>query len=647
MNRMITIHTETSADADLLFLVLNGEEALSSLYEFNVDVLTENGGVDIKSLLGETMTIELRQTNGLPPRFLSGIVTSIIAAGQYDINNRYYQYRVTLHPELWYLTKNKDCRIWQEKTVPEILITLLQECNILFETKLTWNYRVWEYCVQYQESNFDFISRLMEHEGIYYYFRHEMGRQTLVLVDSAESHVSHMGAEALPCIHVKGSGADIGIYHWTVVDRVESALYQFDDYDFRKPHADLFQARQNPTSFSRNKSDIFEWPGRYNEHSDGEFYVRIRQEELACSQEKMSGESNALTLSPGWVTSVSRADREEDNRAYLITSAEYLFTEAPYNSTQQGALPEYKTRFTAHPSGCHWRPARKTPWPRTYGPQTAVVVCPEGSVVRTDKYGRVKLRFHWDHHSSQGDTSCWVRVSSAWAGAGYGAIQVPRAGEEVIVDFINGEPDRPIVTGRVYNAANMPPWELPAGATKMGVMTRSKEGMRDNGSYLVFDDAPGQESLDMHAERDMNLTAEKDLTKKIEGNEKESIGGDWTKNVNGKVLIASERDDITIKSPTQVNIEAPKYSITIKGHTESITGQSFSMTGNSQSITGCSVGLTQFSVSLNNLSINYNGLSIDSSMLKLNKSKTKIVKAEDYIKISNVSSIFSSLLSIS
>lgn len=556
MNRMITVHTSYT-DTQFLFQSLHGREALSSLYAFELELLCESNHVTLKALLGQSMTAECRQHPLAPARYLSGVITQVQEKGRSD--GTYYRYAVTLHPALWYLSQNRDCRVWQDKNVPDIITTLLREKGIAFDNQLSWDYRYWEYCVQYQESDFDFISRLMEHEGIYYYFTHGLGTHTLVLADAPESHEALAGFETFPCIDAP-DGAEAGISCWSVSDSVSPSLCLLDDYDFRHPQASLLQVRQNPASSGEHRPAVFEWPGRYTNNKDGEFYVRIRQQALACTQEKMSGDSVSLGLAPGHRFTLTRAERPEDNRAYLINQAEYFFSESGYHS-QDVALAKHHTRFTAHPASLSWRPARHTAWPRTYGPQTAVVVGPEGQTVWTDKYGRVTLKFRWDRQGGQGDEgACWVRVSSAWAGRGFGSLQVPRIGEEVIVDFINGDPDRPIVTGRVFNEGSMPPWELPAAATKMGFMTRTPGGTSDNGSFWVFDDAPGRETFDLHAERDMNMAVENDLMINIDGTRVTRVKGE---------------DNQTVEDGQRIRItKGRQLEVTGGGDNSEVTGDS-------------------------------------------------------------------------
>ncbi|KAA9002642.1 type VI secretion system tip protein VgrG [Affinibrenneria salicis] len=518
MDRIITAHTPLGSDA-LLFKSLAGTEQLSELYEFDVELLSADNAIDLKGLLGKPLTVEIR-SNLLSSRYLNGYITRMTLAGRESHGDRYYIYRATLSPALWYLKQNRDFRIWQEKSVPEILTSLLNDYQITFENQLSAEYRQWGYCVQYNESDYDFISRLMQHEGIYFWFRHEMGEQTLILSDSPDSHTTMTGYETIAYDMPEGDmlvKAE-GIYSWSVTDAITPGLYSHADYDFHKPRAALFEARQNPQSFAARKAEVYDWPGRFTEQEHGQFYARVRQQEMEARHEQMSGEATAVGIAPGYQFTFINPPRQEDSGNYLTVRATYLLTENHYASggSQQG---EHLVKFSVVPASLNWRPARSTPWPRTYGPQTAEVVGPQGEPIWTDKYGRVKVKFRWDRYASGDDTSsCWVRVSSAWAGWKYGGVQVPRVGEEVVVDFINGDPDRPIITGRVYNEDSMPPWDLPNDATKMGFMSRSKNGTKDNASYLFFEDRLGSESFDMHAEKDMNVSVENDKRVTVDGN---------------------------------------------------------------------------------------------------------------------------------
>lgn len=590
MDRVIIAHTPPENGA-LLFKSLSGHEGLSEPFEFDVELLHRSNGLKLKNLLGKPLTIELRGAI-LSPRFLNGYITRMTLTGRETRGERYYIYRAMVRPGLWYLTQNRDFRIWQEKSVPDIIASVLSGYQIKFENKLTWDYRQWGYCVQYQESDFDFISRLMEHEGIYYYFTHQRDGHTLVLADAPQTHDALPGYATIPYQPFDSdSYQNTGSIHsWSVSDAITPSMYSLDDYDFRKPRARLLETRQNPVSCASDKAEVFDWPGHFTDREHGQFYVRVRQQEFEACHELMSGESSCLGLAPGYTFLLAQAPRAEDQREYLTTRVEYLLTENAYASSE-GETAEHRLTFSVVPGNVNWRPARATAWPKTHGPQTAEVVGPEGQSIWTDKYGRVKLKFRWDRYGNGDDSSsCWVRVSSSWAGWKYGGIQIPRVGEEVVVDFINGDPDRPLITGRVYNENNMPPWDLPNDATKMGFMSRSTDGSPDNANYLFFEDSPGGELFDMHAEKDMNISVEGDKSVTIDGTrtttiekmQDDDVKGDATFHFHGKrsttvdgneTKILNDRESTTIKNGRELDIVSGGDNIRIKdGRKTDITG---------------------------------------------------------------------------
>lgn len=507
MSNRITVQLPVEG---LLFWKLSGHEAMSEMFELSLTLLGSDARLDRSKLLGQPVTVTIPTQNALSSRYFNGKITRVAVSAVELSGIRYAVYQLIVEPDLWPMKRDRNLRIFQGKTVPQIINTLLSEYQVNVEDKLNGSYRVWDYCVQYQESSFAFISRLMELEGIAYHFRHEAGKHTMVLTDSATQHQPVSGYETIP-YHQTASGGittEEGIGQWALEDSVTPGIYSLDDYDFRKPNAWLFQARQNPASPSPGSIDVYDWPGRFVDHGHGEFYARIRQERWQVEHQQIQASATAVGIAPGATFTLTNAPFFSDNGEYLTTAADYLFEENSYASGGNSDI-SHQIHFRVIPSSVVYRPAQVTDWPRTYGPQTAKVVGPEGESIWTDRYGRIKVKFHWDRHAKGDDTSsCWVRVSSAWAGQGFGGVQIPRVGDEVVIDFINGDPDRPIVTGRVYNEASMPPWDLPGDATRMGFMTRSKDGNQDNASYLFFEDKLGEESVDLHSEKNMNVSVE-------------------------------------------------------------------------------------------------------------------------------------------
>ncbi|PXW02185.1 type VI secretion system secreted protein VgrG [Pantoea ananatis] len=543
----------------LLFRRLSGSEALSKSFVLQAELLSTDARIDRKSLLGKPVTFTL-PTDGLlsavNPRYINGKITQIGVRSEELGGVRYAVYGLTVESDLWPMKRDRNLRIFQSQTVPQIVQTLLKEYGVNVETRLAGSYRVWEYCVQYQESSFDFISRLMELEGMYYFFRHEADKHTLVLCDAPDQHQAFPGYETI-AYHVTPSGGSVteeGVSQWALSESVTPGMYSTDDYDFRKPNAWMLQARQNPVSPTPGSVDVYDWPGRFVEHGHGEYYARIRQEVWQVEHHMVSGSGTATGIAPGYTFSLLNAPHFSDNGKYLVTSAHYDFEENSYASGDVGAT-RHNIDFTVLPAAVTYRAKPETPWPKTHGPQTAKVVGPKGESIWTDKYGRVKVKFHWDRLAKGDDTSsCWVRVSSAWAGQGFGGVQIPRVGDEVVVDFINGDPDRPIITGRVYNEASMPPWDLPGDATRMGFMTRSKDGHQANASYLFFEDKPGGELLNMHAEKDMNISVENDKTVAIDGSRTTTIGKEQNDEVTGDATFHYKQKRTTTVDQLESNI---------------------------------------------------------------------------------------------
>lgn len=550
----------------LLFRRLSGSEALSQSFVLQAELLSTDARIDRKSLLGKPVTFTL-PTDGLlsavNPRYINGKITQIGVRSEELGGVRYAVYGLTVEPDLWPMKRDRNLRIFQSQTVPQIVQTLLKEYGVNVETRLAGSYRVWEYCVQYQESSFDFISRLMELEGIYYFFRHEADKHTLVLCDAPDQHQSFPGYETI-AYHVTPSGGSVteeGVSQWALSESVTPGMYSTDDYDFRKPNAWMLQARQNPASPTPGSVDVYDWPGRFVEHGHGEYYARVRQEVWQVEHHMVSGSGTATGIAPGYTFALLNAPHFSDNGKYLVTSAHYDFEENSYASGDVGAT-RHNIDFRVLPAAVTYRAKPETPWPKTHGPQTAKVVGPKGESIWTDKYGRVKVKFHWDRLAKGDDTSsCWVRVSSAWAGQGFGGVQVPRVNDEVVVDFINGDPDRPLIIGRVYNEASMPPWALPAAATQMGFLSRSKDGTADTANALRFEDKAGEEQVWLQAQRNLDTNVKNDESHNVVNNQSVTVGADHETRVQGNHTVGVKGDSKTLTSGNRSESALGSYII--------------------------------------------------------------------------------------
>jgi type VI secretion system secreted protein VgrG len=530
--RQVEIITPLGDDV-LLFHSMTATEELGRLFQFELDLLSKDPNLKFEDLLGQNVTIRLDLPDD-KTRYFNGFVSRFSQEGTFDDFNAY---SATVHPWLWFLTRTADCRIFQEKKVPDIIKEVFGDHGFTdYEESLSGSYRTWEYCVQYRETDFNFVSRLMEQEGIYYYFKHEIDKHTLVLADSVGSHEAFAGYEQLPYFppdeHALRERDHI--YDWNISQEVQPGVYALTDFDFTRPKANLEVKASIKREHARSSMEIYDYPGEYLQTGDGESYARARIEELQAEHEQVQGQGNARGLSVGSLFELTDYLREDQNREYLIVSATHQVESDAYSSgAAAGAEEVYSCSFTALPSKQPFRPARTTPKPMVQGLQTAIVVGPSGDEIYTDEYGRIKVSFHWDRNSkSDENSSCWVRVAQLWAGAKWGGIQIPRIGQEVIIDFLEGDPDRPLITGRVYNNDNMPPYDLPANATQSGIKSRSsKDGSPNNFNEIRLEDKKGEEQIFIQAEKNQDIRVKNDCFEWIGNNRHLIVKTDQKENV--------------------------------------------------------------------------------------------------------------------
>lgn len=538
--RPVEITTPLGDDV-LLFNRMTANEELGRLFRFDLDLLSKEPDIKFDDILGQNITVRLTLP-GDKERYFNGFVSRFSQEGMVDEFNAY---SMTVHPWLWFLTRTSDCRIFQEKSVPDIIKEVFRDHGFTdFEEALSGSYRTWNYCVQYRETDFNFVSRLMEQEGIYYFFKHQKDKHVLVLADTVSSHEPYPDYEKLPFFppdeHLRRERDHI--YDWNLEREIQSGVYALNEYDFSRPKANLQVKSTIQRTHAHAALEIFDYPGEYPDTSDGENYVRARIEELQVEYEQVQAQGNARGLAAGSLFELTDYPREDQNREYLIIAATHQIASEAYTSGEaEGTGQDYTCSFTALHSKQPFRPARTTPKPMVQGPQTAVVVGPSGDEIHTDKYGRVKIQFHWDRYGKLDEnSSCWVRVSQPTAGKGWGAVQIPRIGQEVIVDFLEGDPDHPIITGRVYNANQMPPYELPGSGMVSGMKSNSTPG---GGGYneMSMNDTKGKEVITVHGQYDMNTTVNNDQTNTVGNNQTidisvnrtETVGGDETITISG------------------------------------------------------------------------------------------------------------------
>ena len=546
MARQIELTTPLGKDV-LLFRAMQAREELGRLSEFDLSALSTRGDIGPSELLSKNVTVKLELRGG-GFRYFNGYVTRFAQGGMVG---RYYQYRMIVRSWLWFATRTADCRIFQEKTVPDIIKEVFADHPVaVFEDGLTGKYAKRTYCVQYRETDFNFVSRLMEEEGIYYYFDHQDGRHVLKLVDSDSGHKA---LEHKATIAYYPPGKEIRadeeyIHAWTFDQNIQPGNLTLTDYDFTKPKADLTVKAKLVEKHERADYEIFDYPGEYVKTDDGEHYARARVDELHSAFDRAEAECNVREIAVGRTFNFTNAPRRDQEREYLIVGAQYQLRDNAYEtSTEEGAA--YHCQFNVLQRRQQFRPARITPEPKVSGPQTAVVVGPAGEEIWTDKHSRVKVQFHWDRYGKKDEnSSCWIRVATQWAGGTWGVVAIPRIGQEVIVDFLEGDPDQPIITGRVYNADQMPPYTLPANATQTGIKSRSsKGGGAANFNEFRFEDKKGSEQVFLHAEKNQDIEVENDETHWVGHDRKKTIDHDETTHVkHDRTETVDNNETITI-----------------------------------------------------------------------------------------------------
>ena len=532
--------------ADLLFQSMSATAGLSTLGEAQLSLLSLKPDIKPEDLLGKpvTVTVQLRDD---AKRHVHGYVTRF---GTGVRQGKYFAYQATVRPWLWFLTRTADCRIFQDMTVPDIVKKVFEDHGVAnFEFKLFRSYRTWVYCVQYRESDYNFIARLLEHEGIYWYFEHGEGQHKLVLVDSQSAHDAAPGCTSLPYVEEgAGSAADTEcVSGWSFSREVKAGKLMLASYDFERPSTDLKVKADKARTHSLADYEVFDFQGDYIQSSDGRQWAEDRMDELQTPFQRLQGSSNAHGIEVGRLLSLTHHPRPDQNDQYLITGLTLQAQVDGYEAGNPGG--GCSCEFSAIPAAQQFRPPRRTPKPFVQGPQTAVVVGPAGEEIHTDKYGRVKVQFHWDRYGQKDEkSSCWVRVSHPWAGKNFGIVDIPRIGQEVVVDFLEGDPDQPLITGRVYNAEQMPPWDLPANATQSGILTRSsKGGGYGNANAIRFEDKAGSEQLWIHAEKNQDIEVENDETHWVGHDRKKTIDNDETVHVkHDRTETVDNNETITI-----------------------------------------------------------------------------------------------------
>jgi type VI secretion system secreted protein VgrG len=583
-HRLIAVDTPLGKDV-LLLQELAGIEAISSLFSYELNLLAyENDSIVFKDIVGQKVTITLNLPDGTP-RYINGYVSRFTQGG--TDARLFTHYHAQVVPWLWFLTRQADCRIFQNLAVPDIISQVFNLFDFKdFRLSLKGSYPQLEYCVQYRETSFNFVSRLMEEFGIFYYFDHSTeGKHTMVLADQSSTLPACPSSPVSYDTQVGGLEDPEVISNWHVGQEVRTGKYTVTDYNFITPSTSLLA--NDPTVVDLSAShplELFDYPGLHTNKDQGDTVAKVRMQEEEAGYMVVSGEGNCRGLMSGYSFELKNHYRGDQNTNYVVTEVRH-FASAGQSYTTAGTLgaETYSNHLTCIPASVTFRPPRITPKPFVQGPQPALVVGKAGEEIWVDKYGRVIVQFYWDRLGQKNEnSSCWIRTSQPWAGGNWGAMWIPRIGQEVLVSFLEGDPDRPVITGRVYNANQMPPYTLPDYQTRSTFMSRSsKGGGSSNYNEFRFEDLKGQEQIFMNAEMDMDLRVEKDS--------REFIGAN-------RHLIVTTNQVEQIQTDKHLHVKGNHFeaidgnmSLNVTGNQmESVTGnKSLAVTGNqSESVTG-------------------------------------------------------------
>ncbi|MGL5998510.1 MAG: type VI secretion system Vgr family protein [Pseudomonas proteolytica] len=558
----------------LLLNEMGGDEELGRLFSYELQLNSLDANIDLNQLLGKPMSVGLQLADG-GERYFHGIVAR---CSQNIDQGQFASYQVTLRPWLWLLSRTSDCRIFQNLSIPQIIKQVFRDLGFSdFEDALSRPYREWEYCVQYRETSFDFVSRLMEQEGIYYFFRHEQDRHVLVLADAYGAHTTVPGYTSVPYYPKDEQQRERDHMHnWHLAQQVQPGSLELNDYDFQRPSASIDVRSAMPRPHTAGDYPLYDYPGTYVKSEDGEHYARTRIEALQTLHEQVEFSGNARGLGSGHLFSLTGFSRRDQNREYLILVARYYITQERLESGGGAASAQFDSSLTCIDAQQSFRPLANTHRPVVKGPQTALVVGPKGEEIWTDQYGRVKVHFYWDRHDqSNENSSCWIRVSQSWAGKNWGSMQIPRIGQEVIVSFLEGDPDRPIITGRVYNAEQTVPYDLPENATQSGMKSRSsKGGSPANFNEIRMEDKKGLEQLYIHAERNQDIVVEVDESHSVGHDRNKSIGHNETVTIGNNRLRIVKQEDVLSVGQKKTDSISQSYVIEVGENLRLVCGES-------------------------------------------------------------------------
>lgn len=527
--RFLTLNTPMGSD-ELLLTSLEGIESISSLFQFQLSALSSNVEIKPEDLIGKQITAEIHNEAG---RVFNGFV-SHFSFGE-SKSDGFREYHLTMVPWLWFLSKTEGRRIFQNKNTKDIVEQVFADLGFSdYDFKASGGIAR-EYCVQYNESDLDFVLRLFEEEGYACYFTHEADKHTLVIVDKANAYEECTETDLT---YSKGSSPDTEIRAWHHIYEFRKGGWTLNDYNFKEPNKNLIAETKSKSKFAKNdKFKHYSYSDLYD-FGSGADLVKVRMEAEEARMNTIEGESNCSSFYAGGFFKLDKHDAKSEKGSYLLLAVHHSAYDSSYHTGQDSEDTDYRNSFTCMPSDIHYRPMQNHQRPVMKGPQSAVVTGPAGEEIFIDEFGRIKVQFIWDREGKKDEnSSCFLRVMQSWAGNGWGTSFIPRIGHEVIVSFVDGDPDRPIVTGAVYNGVNKPPY---SSKTQSGIKTRSTKGAgAANFNELRFEDKKGSEQVYIHAEKNLDtmiennetLTVDNDRTKSIKHDENSTIDNDRNKTV--------------------------------------------------------------------------------------------------------------------
>jgi type VI secretion system secreted protein VgrG len=592
--RRLAVTTPLGEDA-LVLTAFAGREEISRLFGYQLDMISDNSAVDAAQIVGKNVTFSVAMADD-SPRYFNGFVSRFYA-GDEDLKGR-RNYRAEVVPWLWFLTRTSDCRIFQSKSAPDIIQQIFKDLGFSdFKLQLSGKHPQRDYCVQYRETDFNFVSRLMEEEGIFFFFKHENGKHTLVLADQKSGYFDCPENQVDYPRDPGGRAMEDHITRWQHCYEFRTGKWAQTDYNFEDHPArsaplpaKLMMSNENTTVNlpDAKKYEFYDYPGTFAKKDEGDGYTKLRMEEEEVEHDVVQAASNCRSFTPGGKFKIRHhIAKSEEGKGFVITAIQHAGQER--YETGEAIGFDYQNSFECIPDSVVFRPARTTPRPRIHGVQPAVVTGPAGEEIYPDKHGRVKVQFFWDREGKRDDkSSCWIRVSQDYAGKAWGSVTIPRIGQEVLVAFLEGDPDRPIITGRVYNADQTPPYPLPSKKMVSGLKSNSTPGGGGYNEY-IFDDTKGNELIREHGQYDKDSTIEHDLrehvkhdrhrdvthdettvignnqTNTIHANRTETVDKNETITIHGARTETVDKDEtITIHSNRTENVDKNE-SITIGG----------------------------------------------------------------------------------